>query len=310
MPVLPCSVGTSVLDTSVVDDHLSSKSNLLSPELSASRAGAGFERRVAWLEEDVAVLHRRLRDECGEGSNAGGSAAGDLGLRGLVARLDGELASERRAREVLEARVHHLDDRIFQESLDRKTQLESFSNELEDTMRALIRRIDDGLSASTTAMAERTGQTEDRLRTLLQRVDEGLSAGAAALQDTLTQAGPKLTNGYETEAPQTEAPQTDADAENLIQAWDELRQENEQLRLQCAQRATEVVRRPFHAQQGAVVYANRPQVACGGSVGLMSVGGVSASGSSRPVVVSAHGTAPGVAVYRAAQPNVRMEQTP
>ena len=60
----------------------------------------GFERRVAWLEEDVAVLHKRLRDDCNESSSAGTGAAGDSGLRALVARLDGELAAERRSREV------------------------------------------------------------------------------------------------------------------------------------------------------------------------------------------------------------------
>lgn len=149
----------------------------------------GFERRVAWLEEDVAVLHRRLRDECNESSNAGPGAAGDSGLRALVARLDGELAAERRSREVMEARMNQLEDCIRHERKEREAQLRAFSNELETTMRGLIGRIDESLSAGAASMRERTDVTEARLRGLIKRVDEGLSAGAAALQDTLTTSG-------------------------------------------------------------------------------------------------------------------------
>merc|ERR1719215_588129 len=88
---------------------------------SMSRQQLGFERRVAWLEEDVSVLHRRLQEECGEGGI--GSASGDQGLRALVARLDGELSAERRAREALEARMTHLEDSIRHERKEREAQL-------------------------------------------------------------------------------------------------------------------------------------------------------------------------------------------
>jgi len=151
-----------------------------------SRGQAGYERRVAWLEEDVAVLHRRLRDEVHDGSTVVG--AGASGLRALVARLDGELAAERHAREGLEVRLRDLEKAIVQERKDREALLRGFSAELESTMRTLIARIDDGISAGAAAMRERTDQTELRLRTLIKRVDEGLSAGAAALQDTLNDA--------------------------------------------------------------------------------------------------------------------------
>lgn len=140
-----------------------------------------FERRVSWLEEDVAVLHRRLRDECNEGT-----AAGDSSLRALVARLDSELSAEKMSREAMEARMTHLEDSIRHERKEREAQLRGFSSELETTMRGLISRIDEGLSAGAAAMRERTDATESRLRSLIKRVDEGLSAGAAALQDTLT----------------------------------------------------------------------------------------------------------------------------
>lgn len=153
----------------------------------SSQGQAGFERRVAWLEEDVAVLHRRLRDECGEGGAVG--AAGDSGLRALVARLDGELSAERRSREALEVRMAGFEESLRHERKERETQLRGFSNELETTMRGLIGRIDEGLSAGAAAMRERTDNTEERIRSLIKHVDEGLSAGAAALQDTLTSTG-------------------------------------------------------------------------------------------------------------------------
>lgn len=165
------------------DIGISVVSDLNSSINGASRQQGGIDRRIAWLEEDVMVLHRRLRDECSEGSE--GTAANDPGLRALVARLDGDLATEKRSRESVEARIRTLEHSIIAERHDREAQIRSFSSELETTMRGLIGRIDDGLSAGAAAMRERTEQTETRLRTLIKRVDEGLSAGAAALQDTL-----------------------------------------------------------------------------------------------------------------------------
>uniref|UniRef100_A0A7S4PSV2 Uncharacterized protein n=1 Tax=Alexandrium monilatum TaxID=311494 RepID=A0A7S4PSV2_9DINO len=246
-------------------------------ELSTSAGGTarppqgGFERRVAWLEEDVAVLHRRLRGECGEGTGAaagggGGSGlpGGDEGLRALVSLLDGELAVERQAREALEARIGRLEDAITHERRDRETQLRSFSAELEATMRGLIGRIDDGISAGAASMRERTDQTELRLRTLIKRVDEGLSAGAAALQDTLSHALGSGAGEREEAAPAGEpagggaagvgawlpeaaaagvqgvarAPEPASDPAaptELVQSWEQLRQENVRLRERRAQ---------------------------------------------------------------------------
>mmetsp|Transcript_23296 Transcript_23296/g.42696 ORF Transcript_23296/g.42696 Transcript_23296/m.42696 type:complete len:365 (+) Transcript_23296:1-1095(+) len=215
---------------------------------------AGFERRVAWLEEDVAVLHRRLRDECGDGVAGVGGAAGDSGLRALVARLDGELSAERRAREQLEARMINLEEAIRHERKEREAQLRGFSTELETTMRGLIGRIDEGLSAGAAAMRERTDATEARLRSLIRRVDEGLSAGAAALQDTLSATGaltvlnemqeqsggiPGLQQLMAQTAPGVRPDEVafmgeQAPVEN-IQSYEQLRQENLRLREQRAQ---------------------------------------------------------------------------
>lgn len=211
---------------------------------------AGFERRVAWLEEDVAVLHRRLRDECGDGVTGMGGAAGDSGLRALVARLDGELSAERRAREQLEARMINLEQAICHERKEREAQLRGFSTELETTMRGLIGRIDEGLSAGAAAMRERTDATEHRLRTLIRRVDEGLSAGAAALQDTLSATGAlTVLNEMQEQDGQQLMAQTapgvrsehevafaaeQVPVEN-IHSYEQLRQENLRLREQRAQ---------------------------------------------------------------------------
>ncbi|CAJ1368581.1 unnamed protein product [Effrenium voratum] len=153
-------------------------------ELNTSVGGTSqhsLERRVAWLEEDVAVIHRRVKVECADT----GGIAGDPGLRALVARLDGELAQERRARELLEVRMSSLEEALKREHSEREANMKSFSQDLESTMRG---RIDDGLSSGAASMRDRTDQTEVRLRSLIKRVDEGLTAGAAALQDSLSQS--------------------------------------------------------------------------------------------------------------------------
>lgn len=163
-----------------------------------------LERRVAWLEEDVAVIHRRVKLECGE--IGGGNGAADSGLRQLVARLDGELAAERRARQLLEARMNSLEASVKRDKGEREANLKSFSTELEGVMRGLIGRIDEGLSAGAASMKERTDQTEVRMRHLIKRVDEGLSAGAAALKDTLTNTSEKLEKISETPGSRDQRP--------------------------------------------------------------------------------------------------------
>lgn len=152
-----------------------------------------LERRVAWLEEDVAVIHRRVKLECGE---IGGGNAAD----------SGELAAERRARQLLEARMNSLEASVKRDKGEREANLKSFSTELEGVMRGLIGRIDEGLSAGAASMKERTDQTEVRMRHLIKRVDEGLSAGAAALKDTLTNTSEKLEKISETPGSRDQRP--------------------------------------------------------------------------------------------------------
>lgn len=156
-----------------------------------TRAQISVERRVAWLEEDVAVLHRRMRDGDGENASNAGNAGSreDGGVRVLISRLDGEILAERRTREGLEMRLASVEELLRQERMERETQLRSFSVELETTMKGLISRIDEGLNLNTTGITRHTAveTSEDRIRNLITRVDKGLSQGMAQLQNTLTQ---------------------------------------------------------------------------------------------------------------------------
>lgn len=229
------------------------------PSLSSSTGGsgtrqppqqAGYDRRIAWLEEDVAVLVRRLRDECGEGYAGGG--AGDPGLRALVARLDGELSAERRVRQSLEERMTKLESVILQEKKERELQLRVFSNDLEKTMRTLISRIDEGLSVGAASMRGVSDDAEARLSRMLKRVDDGLGAGSGLVQDTQSSIGAysppeRSTDGRRPNVaarnpneraaaevpPQTIVNGREVDSSDmLIQSWDRLRQENVRLRQQ------------------------------------------------------------------------------
>lgn len=188
-----------------------------------------------------------------------GGGEGD-GLYSTLARLDGELTKERHQREAMEARVAALEMSVVREHEEREYQLRGFSGELEQAMREILVRVDEGLSAGAQAMRERSDQTEERLRTLIQRVDEGLSASAAALQDTLSSAGQgfaaglpqapshgggahphqrsaarvcDLGAGSEEDPPGCEASARTSD--QLIESWDRLRHENLVLREQRAQ---------------------------------------------------------------------------
>jgi len=163
-----------------------------------SRQQAGFDRRIAWLEEDVAMLHRRFRDD------TDGGAGGDDGFRAWMSRMDAEITEERAARARLEARLDGMLEMLAMERRERQAQLKNFSSELEHTLRDLIGRIDDGLSVGASASAVSADATEERLRTLIKRIDEGLLTGAAALQDTLSLAG--ATTGEEQRMSQPPTP--------------------------------------------------------------------------------------------------------
>jgi len=160
-----------------------------------SRAQLGFERRLAWLEEDVSVLHRRLRDECGEGGIGLGNASGDQGLRALVARLDGELAAERRAREAMEARVlgfeGRLEGALAEERTRREEQLRNVASDLESTIGSLLSRIDGGFPVSTASLRSRAEEAEARLRTNISRVTKDLSTpGGSHLNSPSSRGAP------------------------------------------------------------------------------------------------------------------------
>jgi len=149
------------------------------PSEIGSRAQLGFERRLAWLEEDVSVLHRRLRDECSEGG-PGGAAAGDQGLRALVMRVDAELSSEHRAREGVEAKLASFQDALHAQRRELEAQMHSFSAGMEGMMGTLVDRIDRGLSNGAATLRLSTEETEVRLRNLMATMDQGSSAADVA----------------------------------------------------------------------------------------------------------------------------------
>lgn len=157
-----------------------------------ARREHGLERRIAWLEEDLSLVTRRLRDEQGEGDAGEG---GQGGLRATVARLDSELTAERLTREYMEARVKALETTIQEEREERVVQMQAFSTELVETLRALVARIDadgnlrpvsraasESRPAQDVGSASPPGVTEDRLRALITRMDQSLCSSAAALK--------------------------------------------------------------------------------------------------------------------------------
>eukprot|EP00930_Biecheleria_cincta_P000734 TRINITY_DN10174_c0_g1_i1.p1 TRINITY_DN10174_c0_g1~~TRINITY_DN10174_c0_g1_i1.p1 ORF type:complete len:428 (-),score=36.54 TRINITY_DN10174_c0_g1_i1:70-1353(-) len=145
---------------------------------------AACERQISWLEEDIAVLSKRIKRDCGE------CAGPPTDIAALVARLDADAAAERQSRQQLDARLKALEDAVSQNHEEREAHLQTTSNEVELSMKGLIGRIDEGLSAGASSMRQRTDQTEQTLRTLIKRVDECLCAGADALQRTRLSPGP------------------------------------------------------------------------------------------------------------------------
>lgn len=137
------------------------------------------EGQLAWLEEDIAVLSRRVKKDCAE------IAGPPAEIAELMARLDADSAAERQSRMQLDAQLKALEDAVSQQHEEREKDLQMTSNDVESAMQGLIGRIDEGLSAGASSMRQRTEQTEQTLRTLIKRVDEGLCAGANALQSTL-----------------------------------------------------------------------------------------------------------------------------
>lgn len=140
---------------------------------------AACEGQLSWLEEDIAILSRRVKKDCGE------FAGPPAEIAELIARLDADSAAERQSRMQLDARLKALEDAVSQQHEEREKDLQMTSNDVESAMKGLIGRIDEGLSAGASSMRQRTEQTEQALRTLIKRVDEGLCAGANALQSTL-----------------------------------------------------------------------------------------------------------------------------
>jgi len=150
-----------------------------------------LERRLACLEEEMIAVHRRLSS--GDGKCTGEAVVlQEDGESMQVHPLAGEPDSER-ARQ-LEARLAGLEAALEKDRQERVAQFASLTGEVANTMRALMKRIDEGLAAGAFTPTPPTASvidaaTEERLRSLITRVDLGLATGAAALRDTLKGAG-------------------------------------------------------------------------------------------------------------------------
>jgi len=140
------------------------------------RRQESFERRIACLEEDVAMLHRRLRVEFKEGNidNTGDHAAAksDHNIIQLVEHLDEKLAAESLARQELGARVLAVEKGLTLESSERKDTLSGFSLELQTAIQSVIEKIDQGLTVGAATVREQTQSTEERIRFMMKKVNQ------------------------------------------------------------------------------------------------------------------------------------------
>jgi len=143
------------------------------------RRQESFERRIACLEEDVAMLHRRLRVEFKEGNidNTGDHAAAksDHNIIQLVEHLDEKLAAESLARQELGARVLAVENGLTLESCERKDTLSGFSLELQTAIQSVIEKIDQGLNVGAASVREQTQSTGERIRFMMKKVNQSYS---------------------------------------------------------------------------------------------------------------------------------------
>ncbi|CAK0847341.1 unnamed protein product [Prorocentrum cordatum] len=241
---------------------------------------AGLERRVAWLEEDVAVLHRRQRDECGVAE--GHSACSDLALYELVRRLDGELRAERRAREALEARQRTLEEALRSEQQARESHLRSVSAELRATVDELVQRVDRGLCAGVaTSWASQRSSCARCSSVWTSPRAGGAPPAAPAARRPRSPARALAARGQSPErfsAPCTENAAARLAAcparavgegpmmsnpDQLIHDWDELRQENLRLRELRAQQLRAAAAPGGEPPRGAATPQGAPGPAAG-----------------------------------------------
>mmetsp|Transcript_41081 Transcript_41081/g.113163 ORF Transcript_41081/g.113163 Transcript_41081/m.113163 type:complete len:617 (-) Transcript_41081:143-1993(-) len=142
-----------------------------------------LERRMEWLEEDIGVTQRRLRDTFGLGPGGGckEGAPGVASLQAIALRLEAELAEERRWRDGLEAQVAQMEESLRLERANRGEALQRVSAEFGDTLKGLVDRIDTGLAEETRLLNLRASATEKALQDLVTRVERGLASGTKPL---------------------------------------------------------------------------------------------------------------------------------
>lgn len=157
---------------------------------SASQAGlsAALERRLDWLEEDIGVTQRRLRDTFGLGPGGGGKLYGMAGLQVMAVRVQTELEEERRWRGDMEAQIVELEETLTNERTNRGNSLQHLSLELDDTMKELVDRINSGVVEQSQVLGNRAARMEKALQILVSRVEMGLavvSNGGSAIEPSV-----------------------------------------------------------------------------------------------------------------------------
>mmetsp|Transcript_8040 Transcript_8040/g.17981 ORF Transcript_8040/g.17981 Transcript_8040/m.17981 type:complete len:357 (+) Transcript_8040:80-1150(+) len=174
--------GTSNCDTMSVGSRPSSR-DTGGTGTAAQEEKNVYERRLAWLEEDLGVLHTRVRDSLERASGDGtGNGSRSSAMQSLVEKLMQELQEERRWRTELEGQVSQIEELLKQERAHRERAVAATFNEIEDVIKELSSRVEQGVASATNALNERASKTEATLKDLMTTVEAGLNTSTESLR--------------------------------------------------------------------------------------------------------------------------------
>mmetsp|Transcript_26668 Transcript_26668/g.48888 ORF Transcript_26668/g.48888 Transcript_26668/m.48888 type:complete len:192 (-) Transcript_26668:103-678(-) len=142
-----------------------------------------YEQRIAWLEEDLGVLHTRVRDSLDRASGEGtGNGSRSSAMRSLVERLTEELEEERRWRRELEGQVTQIEELLQQERAHRERAVAATFAEIKEVFAQLSSRVEQGVAKATSDLSDRASRTEATLKELMATVEAGVNANAEGLR--------------------------------------------------------------------------------------------------------------------------------
>eukprot|EP00929_Paragymnodinium_shiwhaense_P015096 TRINITY_DN12310_c0_g1_i1.p1 TRINITY_DN12310_c0_g1~~TRINITY_DN12310_c0_g1_i1.p1 ORF type:complete len:304 (-),score=49.24 TRINITY_DN12310_c0_g1_i1:191-1102(-) len=139
----------------------------------ATNIARQLERRLEWIEEDLSVTQRRLRDTLGMEPRPGQDEPICEDLKALAHRLEVELAEERKWRMSLDEQLTQVESLLKNERAARSEAIKRLTNDLETSMKALVERIDTSLKAVGLQQSEKAKQSEEALLALIKRVEAG-----------------------------------------------------------------------------------------------------------------------------------------